>query len=302
MTKSPTTSTPDELTKPVPQSSSSGLRSLLVLIYRLLLLGVGSGLAAIVGVAIAELYPAQTPEPPLVERLMQSSRSLLTNLRQLPDTWNGRSEPSPSPSVIAPSPQPAPATPSLTDTERQQLQAELTQLQAELQTLTESSTEPLAARVEELQKRIQSIQERLTTFTAAPASPPAEPIKITPSNPQAGSNQLMVTLPSDALFNADQRTLRTETTTILDSIVGDLQRYPDATIQVSAHIDQQGSAEEDRSRTFEQAKAIQRYLAGKLGENVHWVTIGHGHSRPLAANDTPENRQRNRRVELTIDP
>ncbi|MBF2003264.1 MAG: OmpA family protein [Synechococcales cyanobacterium M58_A2018_015] len=302
MTKSPTTSTP-ELTKPVPQSSSSGLRSLLVLIYRLLLLGVGSGLAAIVGVAIAELYPAQTEEPPLVERLMQSSQSLLANLRQLPDMWNGRSEPTPSPSVIAPSPQPAPVTPSLSNTERQQLQAELTQLQAELQTLTESSTEPLAARVEELQKRIQSIQERLNTFTTAPASPTAEPIKITPtSNTQAGSNQLMVTLPSDALFNADQRTLRTETTTILDSIVGDLQRYPDATIQVSAHIDQQGSAEEDRSRTFEQAKAIQRYLAGKLGENVHWVTIGHGHSRPLVANDTPENRQRNRRVELTIDP
>lgn len=272
-------------------------RAFLTLIFRLLLLGVGGSLTAAVGVAIAQLYPAQTQEPPLLEKLIQSGESLLKNIKQLPQTWDG------SASNRAPQTAPAasvPATDTLPETERQQLQAELTQLQAELQTLTSSSTEPLADRVQQIQKRIQTIQARLSAFTT---SSPANPTLITPTAASStiDGNRLMVTLPSDALFAADQTTLRPQTAAILDSIVTDLQRYPGAAIQVAAHSDSQGGTQTDRQRSLEQAKAVQQYLSTKL-DNVHWVTVGYGHNRPLVPENSPENQQRNRRIEIVIDP
>lgn len=299
MTKSPTAQTPELQKKPTRSNSWSWGRSLFTLIFRLLLLGVGGSLAAAVGIAVAQLYPAQTQEPPFVEKLMQSSESLFENLKQLPSTWNQKQETPPdvAPSASAPAPTAA-ATAPLSDTERQQLQTELTQLQAELQTLTSSSTEPLANRVQELQKRIQAIQERLSSFTANPTAPTTFVAPATSNQ----ANRLMVTLPSDALFNPGQTTLRSGTETILNSILTDLKRYPGAAIQVGGHVDQQSAAETDRQRSLEQAKAVQQYLSTKLGDQIHWVTVGYGHSRPLAADDSSTSRQRNRRIEITIDP
>jgi peptidoglycan-associated lipoprotein len=300
MTNSPTTQTPEPTKRvaPAPSGFNWG-RALFTLIVRLLLLGIGGTLAAAVGIAIAQLYPAQTQEPPLAEKLLQSSDSFLDNLKQLPQTWRGQS-PEAAPEASPPEPVPqGTASPSpMSDAERQQLQTELTQLQAELQTLTSASTEPLADRVQELQKRIQAIQERLSNF--ATASPETFVAPATSSTVN-GKNQLMVTLPSDALFSGQETTLRPGTEAILNSILTDLQRYPEAAIQVGAHTDNQGSAEADRHRSLEQAKAVQQYLSTQLGD-VHWVTVGYGHNRPLVPEDSPENRQRNRRIEIVINP
>jgi outer membrane protein OmpA-like peptidoglycan-associated protein len=302
MTNSPTTRTP-ESTRPVvaaPTRFNWG-RALFTLIFRLLLLGIGGTLAAAVGIAIAQLYPAQTQEPPLAEKLLQSSDSFLDNLKQLPQTWRGQTpEATPAESQSAPAPQVTASSSPISDAERQQLQAELTQLQAELQTLTTTSTEPLADRVQELQKRIQAIQERLSNLATAPSSQTF--VAPATSSTVNGEKQLMVTLPSDALFSGKETTLRPGTETILNSILTDLQRYPQAAIQVGAHTDNQGSAEADRHRSLEQAKAVQQYLSTQMDETIHWVTVGYGHNRPLVPEDSPENRQRNRRIEIVINP
>ncbi len=113
---------------------------------------------------------------------------------------------------------------------------------------------------------------------------------------------MLVTLPSDALFESGAVTLRSDTAAILDSILIDLQRYPDASIQVAAYTDQQQSAELDRQKTLEQARAVQKYLAGQMDQSIHWATVGQGHNRPLAPDDSAISRQRNRRVEISIVP
>jgi OmpA-OmpF porin, OOP family len=93
--------------------------------------------------------------------------------------------------------------------------------------------------------------------------------------------------------------LRSEASIVLDSIMADLQRYPGAAIRVAAHVDGQGDG--DQARSFEQAKAVKQYLADKLGNNYQWVAIGYGHSRPLVDKNAAD-RQRNRRIEITLDP
>jgi peptidoglycan-associated lipoprotein len=113
---------------------------------------------------------------------------------------------------------------------------------------------------------------------------------------------LVITLPSDALFGT-QSNLQAGAEAILNSIVADLRTYPGASIRVAAYTDPQTDAAGDRTRSFAQAQAVKQYLSGVLGnDNFHWVAIGYGNRNPIAANDSPANRQRNRRVEITIDP
>lgn len=294
--------------------------ALLTTLFRLLLLGVGGSLTAAVGIAIAQLYPSQAQKLPLVTELAQRAEAkVVESLAQLPaplaqllpDSLTQLSTAQPDAQDLAAAQMAAPVAASLTaasltEAERQQMQTELTELQAELQTLTSQTAEPLADRVEEIQKRIQSVQAKLNAFTTADPQPfvgTAEVNSTSTANLKAASRQpLLVTLPSDALFEQGAVTLRSDTAAILDSILADLQRYPDASIQVAAYIDQQQSAELDRQKTLEQARAVQTYLAGQMDQSIHWATVGQGHNRPLARDDSAISRQRNRRVEISIVP
>lgn len=290
MVKPSVTQPSEKFEKRAHKSEPNGENFFLVSLFRLLLLGVGGSLAVLVGIAIAQFYPDQSEEPPLVEKAVRQSQNWVNQQKQaFFPTPNASIAPSPiaptvSPSIvsppIAPSPisQLPPATVPLSPTERDQLQAELAQLQAQLKGLGD---------------RAAAIQNQLgSSNTAAPAQ------------------SLMVTLPSDTLFDSTQTSLRPESLPILDSLISDLQRYPGATIRVSGHVDEQGAVEADRALSFEQAKAVKQYLTSKLGKNYQWVAIGYGHSRPLVGNTSPSgssrvsqgDRQRNRRIEIALDP
>lgn len=307
--------------QPVGKPSFSRGRALLVFLFRLLLLGVSGSLAGLVGIAIAQFYPGRIQEPPLVEKFMQGSQVLWTEMNELPQSWrrsspelpapvaSGSSAPTASPQTATPT-LPPPPPPQLSDADRQQIQTELNQLQSQLQELnnravaletrvgTQNSTAPL-------EERLQAIERQLDPNAAPPsATPSPNPDQgfIAPATSTLSNGEVLkVTLPTDALFNADQ-TLRPETTAILDSLIGDLQRYPEATLRIGGHTDSQGSSDADRDRSFEQANAIAQYLSGQLDESYQWVVVGYGSSQPLAENTSPINRQRNRRIEIVIDP
>lgn len=295
--------------RPAKRPSPGRGRSVLTFIFRLLLLGVSGSLAALLGIVIAQFYPGQIQEPPLVEKFMQGSQALWRSVTRLPETWSsptptptpnlsGSATPS-SPQITTPPP-PPPSSPSpLSEADRQRIQTELTQLQTELQQAPDRSAASAA-----IQQRLQSLQQQLnpgtTSFTTETA--PDQSFIAPATSTIANGELLKVTLPSDALFNSDQTTLRPTTTAILDSIVTDLQRYPGATIRVAGHTDSQGSAEADRDRSFQQASAISQYLSGKLDDSYRWVAVGYGSKDPLVDNTSTINRQRNRRIEIVIDP
>lgn len=310
MTQSSTPQTSDLPKQRLAKRPSPG-RSFLTFIFRLLLLGVSGSLAALLGIVIAQFYPGRILDPPLVEKFMQGSQALWQGVTRLPQTWNDpapASTASPSPASTAPaspqadaSPQLSPPPAPLSDADRQRLQAELTQLQTELQQSTDRS-----AALATIQQRLQAIQQQLnpdaTASSAPPDSAPDQSLVAPSTRTIANGELLKVTLPSDALFNPDQISLRPTTSAILDSIVSDLQRYPAATIRIAGHTDSQGTAEADRDRSFQQASVILQYLSGKLDDSYRWVAVGYGNTEPLVDNTSPINRQRNRRVEIVIDP
>jgi outer membrane protein OmpA-like peptidoglycan-associated protein len=292
----------------------------LTFIFRLLLLGVSGSLAGLLGIAVAQFYPGQIQEPPLVEKLLRGSQALWQGVTRLPEAWNNgaantpiaASSPSdatsPSPSVPAPPITTLPPL-QLSEADRQQVETELTQLQTDLQQLN-TRTAALESRVgasnsdASLEQRLQTIRQRLDPNAppVAVAEPSSESGFIAPSTSTIANGELLkVTLPSDALFTAENA-LRPGTDAILDSIVADLQRYPNATIRVIGHTDSQGSTQSDRTRSFEQATAVTQYLSNQLGEDYQWVSVGYGSNAPLVENTSAINRQRNRRIEIVIDP
>jgi peptidoglycan-associated lipoprotein len=195
------------------------------------------------------------------------------------------------------------------------VQTELAQIQTELQQLS-SRAGILESRVgatsagDPLEERLQTIERRLDPDAAPPPSPsPTDTVEsqswIAPTATTLSSRGevLVVTLPSDALFDAgDSSTLSRNAPAILDTLIADLQRFPGASIRVVGHTDSQGASTDDRARSFEQANAVAQYFSGRLDENTRWLAVGAGSTRPVAENTSDINRQRNRRIEIFINP
>lgn len=228
------------------------VRSFLVFVFRLLLLGIGGGFALLLGIAIAQFFPAQAPQEPLLEGIFRQTENIFTEIKQLRNT--SLSSPSPS----APSPVPSSSAPS----------------------------SPIPG--------------------ANPSASALPPVVTSTSD-----TKLAITLPTDALFNANEDVFRPEAQPILDSVVSDLQRYPEATVQVAAYTDAEaanvagaspGDGVQDRNQSFAQAQIIKRYLANRVGDHYHWVVAGFGNTQPLVPSDTAINQQRNRRIQITIQP
>jgi outer membrane protein OmpA-like peptidoglycan-associated protein len=263
----------------------------------LLLLGVGGGLALILGIVLANVYPNSNPEKPLILKVLES-------LDKKPPVRVPQSSPQTTSTSITESLQ-------LTPVQRQQAQAKLNQLQAQLNSMNETvatlETQLGTSRANEaLETRMQAIALQLEGVSSA--NPDVQAITNSSANQLmpvsdsvSSADKLKLTLPSDLLFDQSNSILRPEAGLILDKIITDLRGYSSSTIRITAHMDADTNADADRELSFRRAKAVQQYLVSALGDQYRWVVVGYGGTRPLIANDTDANRQRNRRVEIAVD-
>lgn len=269
---------------------------LLVLIFRLLLLTVGGGVALLLGILLAYFYPNPNPEKPLILRMLEriDKNTLIPSVGANPRTVP----------IASNSPT------RLTSTQRQQAQAQLNQLQGQLRLMNEAVSslenqlgtshpnETLEARMQAIAMQLEGVSPS-TQETQAVGNHSNQALPV--SNSLSSTNKFKVTLPSDLLFEQDNSILRPETGLILDKIVSDLRSYPANTIRIAVHSDDEDSADANQELTFRRGKAVQQYLISALGDRYRWIVVGYGGTRPLVANDTDANRQRNRRVEIAID-
>lgn len=270
---------------------------ILILIFRLLLLAVGGGLAMILGIVFANIYPAPNPEKPLMFKL-------LDRLDNKPKVTSPNYNPAIVPEQEKPSPQLSPG-------QKQQAQAKVTKLQLQLKELNEEvvslekqlgtsrPNEDLEARLQAIAQQVQEVEPP----SADEASPSSNDNtnQATATSDSVGAGKLKVTLPSDLLFEGNKTLLRSDAGAILDKIVADLRNYPGSTIRIAAHTDTGSEAEEKRELSFRRAKAVEQYLSNALGNQYRWLSVGYGDSRPIVTNDSVPNQQRNRRVEIAVD-
>ncbi|MGL5083639.1 MAG: OmpA family protein [Microcoleaceae cyanobacterium] len=276
--------------------------ALLMVLFNLLLLTVGSGIAWMVGMAIAQVYPSSSLELPVLEKFLR--RSQTSKMGQSTQALR-TSTPTLSPSI--PSIRPSVL---LTAEKRQDLQTQLQQVQQDLNTLI-GRTAALETQLgmsrpdHPLEERLQSIEQQVEApGNVSPGV--ASRNSSFPVNPDP-SRGLIVTLPSDILFASGSNTLRSGANVILDNLIADLEAYPQAAIRVAGHTDRSGQPNDNLSLSLQQAEAVVQYLSQTVGEGYHWVAIGHGSSRPAVEPKTVEpqsdaNQQLNRRIEVAIHP
>jgi len=106
---------------------------------------------------------------------------------------------------------------------------------------------------------------------------------------------------SDVLFDTGSFTLKPGAREKLAKISGILLAHSGLTLQIEGHTDSVGGDEFNQQLSERRADSVRDFLAeqGVPGSSI--TARGFGKTQPVAPNDTPEGRQRNRRVELVVN-
>jgi outer membrane protein OmpA-like peptidoglycan-associated protein len=106
---------------------------------------------------------------------------------------------------------------------------------------------------------------------------------------------------SDVLFDTGSYTLRPGAREKLAKISGIVLAHPGLNLQIEGHTDSVGGDEYNQTLSERRAGAVRDFLVDQ-GVAASTVTArGFGKTQPVATNDTPEGRQRNRRVEIVVN-
>lgn len=88
----------------------------------------------------------------------------------------------------------------------------------------------------------------------------------------------------------------------LDGLAAALLQHPTLRLQVQGHTDNQGSAELNRQLSQQRAEVVCLYLSAHGVPSHRLQAKGYGGTRPVADNNDPAQRPRNRRVVLAPQP
>jgi OmpA-OmpF porin, OOP family len=147
----------------------------------------------------------------------------------------------------------------------------------------------------------------LTTVAAAPAPavvaaapPPPAAAPVSRDDCQKLLNDVVRT--GVILFERAKADLNPESFPTLDKLSEVANRCPKARIEIGGHTDARGSAELNQRLSEQRAQSVAAYLARRGLDDNRLFPVGYGPSRPVAPNDTDEERAKNRRIEFVVRP
>lgn len=126
-----------------------------------------------------------------------------------------------------------------------------------------------------------------------------------------GPDQAIVLRRSDSVilrliglnFASGSPRLTDEHTPILDKVEQALADFPEANIIIEGHTDSFGSDESNQALSQARAESVLHYLlANSPLSPANVQALGYGETQPVANNETPEGRTRNRRIDIVIYP
>lgn len=77
-----------------------------------------------------------------------------------------------------------------------------------------------------------------------------------------------------------------------------LETYPDISVEISGHTDNVGSDATNKRLSEKRANAVRDWLVRQGIDGSRITAVGYGESNPIAPNNTPEGREKNRRIEF----
>ena len=115
-------------------------------------------------------------------------------------------------------------------------------------------------------------------------------------------DNITLNMPGSITFKSDSAELDPSFFKVLNSVNVVVKKYNKTVVEVAGHTDSTGAADYNQKLSERRANSVAQYLESQGLANNRVVTVGAGESRPVADNATPEGRQANRRVELTLTP
>ncbi|SON53335.1 OmpA family protein [Vibrio tapetis] len=86
-----------------------------------------------------------------------------------------------------------------------------------------------------------------------------------------------------------------------DELVTLLTTYPQSNVTVTGHTDSSGSAKFNQQLSEKRAQAVADYLVSEGVDSSRIKVEGEGEASPIASNKTAAGKEKNRRVEVTIE-
>jgi outer membrane protein OmpA-like peptidoglycan-associated protein len=104
------------------------------------------------------------------------------------------------------------------------------------------------------------------------------------------------------LFERASAELDAASSTTLAKLTEAVKSCPDVIVRIEGHTDIEGTAEANQALALRRAQTVVDHLV-KAGVDARQLEpAGYGERRPVAANDTNENKARNRRIEFVVRP
>jgi len=122
---------------------------------------------------------------------------------------------------------------------------------------------------------------------------------LSPPECQAVLNSL---LRGKAFFGSGRADLDSRSAQALNPLLSVAKRCPNTRVEISGHTDSDGSAAFNQRLSERRAENVVKYLSGKGISFSRLTGVGYGETEPIAPNDTPANKAKNRRIEFIVTP
>jgi outer membrane protein OmpA-like peptidoglycan-associated protein len=115
-------------------------------------------------------------------------------------------------------------------------------------------------------------------------------------------DQITLVMPGNITFATDSADVTSNFYPVLNSVALVVDKYEQTYVDVIGHTDSTGRREYNQQLSVRRAQSVADYLLAQDVTPERIVVSGRGQDYPIAANDTAEGRQLNRRVEIVLTP
>ena len=138
----------------------------------------------------------------------------------------------------------------------------------------------------------------IRSAVAPPAPPPEAP---PPAKKEVKIRDNRIEIGEKIQFAYDKAEVLSESFAILDELAKVIQENPHVQkVSIEGHASDEGEEQHNLILSKARAEAVRAYLIAKGVSADRLSSTGFGEGKPLVANDTPEGREKNRRVEFHI--
>jgi outer membrane protein OmpA-like peptidoglycan-associated protein len=109
-----------------------------------------------------------------------------------------------------------------------------------------------------------------------------------------------LTIEDNVYFDQSSYILRSEAHNQLNRLATIMAKNPAIHIEIVGHTDNIGDPRLNQILSEQRSKVIANYLANQGVNEANITHRGEGQTKPIAPNDSEENRQRNRRVQFLV--